>query len=92
MPDQLKTGRQWGFFAKDNGAAVVEELPCGKMYIETYDKKAVMFSAGELKPHASFHIGKIIKWMLYLGLLVIGSLLAAPGTVIPLIRAIFGGG
>ena len=66
-----ETGRQWGFYARDHGAAKVQEIKTNgheKTWVESYDGKAVIFSSGQLEPHASHHIGAIIKWMLRIAL------------------------
>jgi len=87
-----ETGRQWGWFAKDHGAEKVEELPNGRMYVQTHDKKAVIFPAGELKPHASMHIGRILKWMLMCALGLLVALASTSGPLAGWILKLAGGG
>lgn len=84
-----RTGRQWGFYAKDHGAAVVEEIN-GKMYVEAIDKKAVLFPAGELKPHASLHIGRILRWMLMCAIGLLLLIAGSSGPLAGLILKLFG--
>lgn len=90
-----KTGREWGDWARDNGARTVESWKDGddsKIYVSAPNNKAVVFTSGKLKPHASHHIGAILKWML---LAILGLLLAIAGSSGPLalvIAKLAGGG
>lgn len=95
MSRDYKTGKEWGEWAKANGARTVEPYKPGddsKVFVAAHNNKAVIFPAGELKPHASLHIGAILKWML---LAILGLILALAGTSGPLsglILKLIGGG
>ena len=58
------TGKEVADCARRNGAEV-RECPNERVYIgNPTNHKAVIIPAGNLKPHAAFHIGVIVRWVL----------------------------
>lgn len=72
LPPSVITGKQIGENARMNGAKDVHDCPDGRTYIEGKNGKAVIIPSGPLKPHAAFHIGVLVKWLL----VIMGLILA----------------